>query len=440
MLGIGRKPQEPNSGESRTKSEGQYAPPKGLETVCPEVGDLKHRFYDRPAVELAQRLGSLAMEANSEPGEPSRINWQYAVATEAINMLDNYPTQAIAQVHGDNRWDFHRAVYWRALVAGLGEWIANSRFRRKNGESVNPLREGWSEVQRLADGTGQGPNPEAFAPSIGEYMMAEQIGVVELAGSLDTTVRNLFWDSFGADHHPRNIFAASAAKAQKKVATKLAHRGFSLDDKYGTQWLRPTQTLQIEQPAGNSDVQGQQEEAGASAAEPSSPAKRKEAIPQSGEQPARTASVAQAGKADKPAKANGEEGPGSRQLAKAGISTGSDDIENRLVRTINERIDSGVIRVNEPGALILTTEHGPGFVQPKAELSLGEMMGVPAEAVRTVIESTSLSDYSHPGTVYRIKSKGRGWKKLKIMVMDPEFAKRIPALEGLAPNEDIRKD
>lgn len=438
MLGLSKKADDQQQSQAKGKisGAGQFAPPKGLETVCPEIGELKKRFYDAPAIALAQRLTTLPLEANSETGEPNRINWQYAVATEAINMLDNYPTQAIAQVHGDHRWDFHRAVYWRALVAGLGEWIANTRFRRKNGDAINPLREGWEEVQRLADGTGQGPNPEAFAPSIGEFMLAQQIGVVDLALTLDPAVRNLFWDSFGADHHPRNIFAASAAKAQTKVATKLSHRGFSLDDKYGIQWLRPTQTLQIEDAAEQQQSAEEQANTSDKDAEASSKSRvtpTPETRSNASEPGAKTASKGQ--------KHSGKsKGPATNQLEKAGISTGGDDIQARMVRTLNERIDSGVVRVNEAGALILTTEHGPGFVQPKAELSLAEMMGVPAEAVRTAIESVSQNECSHPNTVYRIKSKGRGWKKLKIMVMDPEFAKRIPALEGLGPNEDIRKD
>lgn len=426
MLRMGKKAQ--HSQNSRAGHDGgdrlQYAPPKGLDTVCPEVGDIKRRYYDEPAIELARRLTSLPLEASSQPGEPTRINWQYAVATEAINMLDNYPTQAIAQVHGDNRWDFHRAVYWRALVAGAGEWIANSRFRTKSGESINPLREGWESVQRLADGTGQGPNPEAFAASIGEYMLAEQIGIIELATELDARVRNLFWDSLGADHHPRNILAASAAKAQKKVATKLTHRGFSLDDKYGVQWLRPTQALSMEH-----SQQGVPE---------------RESQPHTPE--ASQAAPDKESRGDTSKTSSSPYKPGDRQkisekkLAKAGVSTGASDIETRLVQTLNERIESGIISVNQSGASILTTEHGPGFVLPKAELVLSEIMGVPAEAVRTVIESASISRYSHPETVYRIKSKGRGWKKLKIVVMDPGFSERIPALAGLSPNEDIRKD
>ena len=429
MLGLNRNLE---TSAAQNPAPRSFRPPKGLATVCPEIGDAKHTFYEAPSVAIANRLRLLPMSFDASEEHPSRLSWQYAVAVESINMLDHFPLQAIVNTHGDNKWDFHRSVFWRGLVAGVGSWLQLITLKSKQGKSINPLTEGWELVDRLSESSKGVRYPCTVAPSTAELLVATESGLLALADTLDPQIHKLFLDSFGADHHGRNPVASAVARAQIKVRKRLNNRGFLIDDKLGISWMNRTEVLQIETFA---HPPKDPVEAGkvVQAPEPQTPRPAQDSDPVAAGNPTPPASEPEAQMRSKDQVKSAGIKPDSRFMESkkpqrpATEGPGSGDIDPRMVaKLIRERLKSGVFMLNRLGAQVEVGPHGVGLVLPKTLYQVAEMMSVPYGQLEPVVMGQMIDPrLSHPKLDYRMHRQGRGWNKLKLAVLQDEWVEQI---------------
>src|SRR5690554_4736507 len=175
MKGFFRKSKESGSvatNPTQPKAKGEAYRPRGIETICPEAGSHQREFYLAPAQALGERLKDFPLIISGGENQPTRLQWQFVIAMEAINTLDNYPLQAIVNVHGDDKWDFHRAVFLRGLTAGLGEWLNKHQLKNKKGNLIDVMTEGWSGAVSVA------PAAESFiavSGGLAEWLLTAEI-------------------------------------------------------------------------------------------------------------------------------------------------------------------------------------------------------------------------------------------------------------------------
>lgn len=425
LFGIGKSRKDSASEKAHSAAPAADAPaheeklplPTGLAEVCPEAGDVRQRYYIDPAHRLHRVLNTAVISADCVGDFPTRIRWQYRLAAESVNMLETFPTQAVANVRGEYRWDFHRVAYLRGLLAGLGAWMRDHEFWPPSGNKpISPIDED------LPEGTQVSPRHERrqhlrIAPGVGELLLFQRLGWDQLTAALDPVVRSLLLDSFGADAHERNLLAKACEKAMLKNRKRLTNRGLSLEGISGIHWLRGGRRAEAVPP---------QEPIAAQALRPwdksgrgqETAAKRLERLQNAGIDP--------------------------QQPLQQGPNLGSDEggqvHSQALVEWLKRKLQTGQIIINQQGALIHGTEHGPGLVVPKALDLMAHELDEPVERISEVAQALFDPKLSTPSKRYRIKRSRRGHAKVALYVFKPGVAAELFQDGVIEPNPDIQCD
>lgn len=445
-----------NEGEaSKRNAKADVYRPRGIETVCPESGSSQQTFYLAPAQALGERLASLPLILHGGDDQPTRLQWQFAIAIEAINTLDNYPLQAVVNVHGEDKWDFHRAAFLRALVAGLGDWLNKHQLKTKKGVLVDVLLDGWGEGVNLA------PAKETFIPvnsGLTEWQLCNEIIQDNPKNYLHPEVYRLFMDSFATDYHPRNPIAGAVHQARGKMVKRLNGKGVALHQAVGVV-PKKLKTVSTSAPSNTPSSETNADEAKAEV----------KAQPKQQERPKQKASSGSGrGSQDRKSKPStpspnavhkagiampGESGPVSRPVTDnpssakpAAVSPSPDQsaaepiILDDLVRVVRQRMDEGIITTNQAGAIFHGTPNGAALIVPKGYDVIAQVMKVEMADVEALARNHLVnSDLSSPNVVYRLHRKGRGWAKIKAGVLSSQAASMLFP-EGLEANPDIKTE
>lgn len=420
---------------SKNNAKADVYRPRGIETVCPETGSQQQKFYLSPAQALGERLGSLPLILNGGDDQPTRLQWQFAIAIEAINTLDNYPLQAVVNVHGEDKWDFHRAAFLRALVSGLGDWLNKHQLKTKKGNLVDVLFDGWAETVNLA------PAKDSFIPVSGgliEWQLCNEIIKESPRNYLHPDVYRLFMDSFATDHHPRNPIAGAVHQARGKMVKRLYGKGVALHQAVGvmpTKMKSPSISVQSNTPSSETDADKLNHEVQAQPKQNTQsnssrrPQDRKPPIP------SRTA-VQKAGIA-----IPGESGTAPAAASLSPEQPAAEPIAlEELVRIVRQRMDAGIITANQAGAIFHGTPNGPALIVPKGYDVIAQVMKVEMADVEALAHSHLVNaELSFPKVVYRLHRKGRGWAKIKAGVLSSQVAAMLFP-EGLEANPDIKTE
>jgi len=364
--------------------------PGRFRTVCPETQSKDFSFYTEPA----ESLNLLLRDLDSGTGNLERMRWQLEVATESITMIGKRPLQAIIPLHAQNSWDWHRASYLRGLVAGIGAYLRSGAVISRSTKDTHPAILGWPEglVQYVANR----PMKQEYmvAPSISEYRVAEQIGAFRLAETLHPGVFSYFCDSFGADAWSRNPISISVAEAEEKVARILSLEGFN--------------TLSV---ARLSKYKSKLSVAAAESASPTStkpqPVPVPVAIPQNVPAPPPPV-TSMAPLLNRPE-------PDSECAAH----------QQSLVDLILNRLAQGVITINEHDSMFCQVDGLLAILCPRGIKILTQMSELSEPDLESILFAMSESSKSTPSVEYRIRRKGRGWGKVRLLVLKSVYAEQI---------------
>lgn len=423
--------------------------PRGIETVCPEGGNDQQRFYLSPSQALGERLRDFPLILNGGDDQPTRLQWQFAIAVEAINTLDNYPLQAVVNVHGEDKWDFHRAAFLRALVAGLGDWLNKQQLKSKKGTLIDVLSEGWADAVSLA------PAKESLIPvnaGLVEWHLCGEITKDQPIEYLHPDVYRLFMDSFATDPHQRNPISGAVRQAREKMVKRLSAKGIAVHQAIGvmptrTRAAAPAAEKSAQPSASASDsVNAPKEvpksqattprhEPKASQAKPKPSGPSSQAVKKAGiempEAPSKPASATPAPESPTPAE------PKSDNPAPAIASEDAVDL-SELVRVVRQRMEDGIITANQAGAIFHGTPNGAALIVPKGYDVIAQVLKTEMGAVEALAKSHMVDpDQSFPNVTYRLHRQGRGWAKIKAGVLNDQVAKMLFP-EGLEPNPDIK--
>lgn len=416
------------------KKKGAIYRPRGIETVCPEAGSDQQRFYLSPAQALGERLRDLPLILNGGEDQPSRLQWQFAIAVEAMNTLDNYPLQAVVNVHGEDKWDFHRAAYLRALVAGLGEWLNKHQLKDKKGNFIDVVSEGWANGVNLA------PAKDTLIPvsgGIAEWHLCSELTKDQPRDYLHPEVYRLFMDSFAPDAHYRNPISGAVIQAREKMVKRLNAKGVSVQQAIG---VIPVSAVRAQPQAAAPAPAPSQPDAGAQHQSPQNeaprPKPRPEQKPQAKKTKPSTKAMKNAGIAmPEPATKPPERAP--EPSASANGSVAPIALED-LVQVVRQRMDEGIITANQAGAIFHGTPNGAALIVPKGFDVIAQIMRVDIASVEAFAGSHMIdADKSFPNVVYRLHRQGRGWAKIKAGVLNPQISTLIFP-EGLEVNPDIK--
>lgn len=436
-------PGAPETPKGKPKA-GVYRP-RGIETVCPEGGNDQQRFYLSPSQALGERLRDFPLILNGGDDQPTRLQWQFAIAVEAINTLDNYPLQAVVNVHGEDKWDFHRAAYLRALVAGLGDWLNKLQLKSKKGSLIDVLTEGWGEAVSLA------PARESLIPvnaGLVEWHLCGEITKDLPIEYLHPDVYRLFMDSFATEPNQRNPIAGAVRQAREKMVKRLSAKGIAVHQAFG---VMPSKTRvaapaaeQASQPAPSSSnsnaepatktAQKPQPETKSTQAKPKASGPSKQAVQKAGiEMPSKEAPVL----AEPAPAAPATEAPVAEKPAPAQANETDIDL-SELVRVVRQRMEDGIITANQAGAIFHGTPNGAALIVPKGYDVIAQVLKADMSAVEALAQSHMVNaEQSFPNVVYRLHRQGRGWAKIKASVLNDQVAKMLFP-EGLEANPDIK--
>jgi len=449
MLSFLKKSKSKSGGGSHLdeapKKKGVIYRPRGIETVCPEAGYHQQQFYLSPAQALGERLKDYPLILNGSEDQPTRLQWQFAIAIEAINTLDIYPLQAVVNLHGEDKWDFHRAAYLRALVAGMGDWLNKHQVKNKRGNLIDVLSEGWAAGDSLA------PAKEMFIPVSGgitEFQLCSEISQYLPKEYLHPEVYRLFLDSFAPDFQHRNPIAGAMQLAREKVVKRLSAKGIETATAIGVKSTTtnrgagaasatittpaPQATMPSQPDTGSVKPESQQAQQKPVAAKKPQAQKQKSTAPTV--QAAKKAGIAM------PERAQSE--PVTHTEPPAQPATPPSELTNisleDLVGVVRERLAEGIITANQAGAIFHGTPNGAGLIVPKGFDVIAQIMKVDMASVEAFANSHMIdAEHSFPSTIYRLHRPGRGWAKIKVGVLNSQVtAKLFP--EGLEANPGIK--
>lgn len=355
--------------------------PGRFRSVCPEPQGETLGVY----VEPARKLGQMLRDLDAGEGGLQRLRWQLEVATEAITMIGKRPLQAIIPLHADNVWDWHRAVYLRGLVAGIGNYLRSGAVITQASKDLHPAIQGWPDgVMQYVPNR---PIKQEFkiSPSIAEYRVAEQAGIISLAEKLHPGVFGYFCDSFGADAWGRNPISISIAEAEVKVTRILNLDGIRT---HGVARLSKSHT--------------------------------KITVSQDEEQVATSA-----GTASSVAQDDGPSIPGDGPEVKFNNEGLGPSNHNAMVEFICQRLIQGVITINEHDSVFCQVQGRLALVCPKGIAILAQMTGLESTDLKSILMSMADPDLSTPKMEYRIQRKGRGWGKIRLLVLKEVYGQRL---------------
>lgn len=406
--------------------------PRGIETVCPEVGKYQDKLYLAPAQALGERLKDYPLILGAGGDAPTRLQWQFAVATEAINTLDIYPLQAVVNLHGDEKWDFHRAAYLRGLVAGIGDWLNAHQIKNKKGNLIDVLSDGWDTGVSLA------PAKDGFVPISGgvtELHLCEEISEVLPREYLNTDVYRLFLDSFAPDYQSRNPIAGAVQMAREKVMKRLSAKGIDASIAVGVRPRGSVRNQAAPQPAPAKQDQSvaTNEEVRKVTRKPEQQSPKAKVRTEKKRPQGPTAEAIKKAGIELPVASKKESVPAPEQSeAKTAITL--DD----LVGIVRQRIDEGIITANQAGAIFHGTPNGPALIVPKGFDVIAQVMKVDMASVEEFANSCMINaEVSFPNIVYRLHRPGRGWAKIKAGVLNSQVAEKLFP-EGLETNPGIK--
>ncbi|KRW83754.1 hypothetical protein [Marinobacter sp. P4B1] len=373
--------------------------PGRFRSACPDAGGSWSALYELPAMSLQRRVQNVDGGGNGL----SRYEWQTEIATEAMIMIDKRPLQALVGLHGEHTYDFHRAAYLRGLVAGLGAYLRAGALLVDGKKPFHPALTDWPDrdIKWVKD---RPVKPEfKLAPGICEYRIAQQIGAIEMAEKLDPSVLGYFLDSFDVRPSSKNPIVVSLLEAENKVSKVLALNG---EDTRSIPKLMDVSSV-IESSITEEVV-----------AEP----KEKVATPP----------VIQ----ESPAPAEADQTPVAVEEA-APLSVSGEDI----LKLIMTSIPQGVVTVNDTDSMLCEVEGTLALVFPRATRMLAEMLHKPEEEIEAMIvrDLTDEAD-SYPAVDYRIQRKGRGWGKIRLKKLKPEYASQVMSvLSNRKPAPEIKR-
>lgn len=423
--------------------------PRGIETVCPESGSSQKQFYLAPAQTLGERLRSLPLILDGGDDQPTRLQWQFAIAIEAINTLDNYPLQAVVNVHGDDKWDFHRAAFMRALVAGLGDWLNKHQLKTKKGNLIDVLIDGWEEAVNLA------PAKDTFIPvnsGLIEWQLSNEILKDNPKKYLHPEVYRLFMDSFATDYHPRNPIAGAVHQARAKMVKRLNSKGIALHQAVGVIPKKPKSSslsVQSSTPASEPEADAAKHEVQEEPKQQARPKPKAHSDSGRGSQDRKPKSSTPSSHAVHKAgiAMPGEIGAVPEERVSGNPSPASSSLEQSaaepialedLVRVVRQRMDEGIITANQAGAIFHGTPNGAALIFPKGYDIIAQVLKVEMADVEALAHDHMVNaELSFPKVVYRLHRKGRGWAKIKAGVLNSHVASKLFP-EGLEANPDIK--
>ena len=109
---------------------------------CPETGDkeIYQEVYLQPAQKLYKQLYTAPASPGYTAAQLSRFEWQLRFAAECLRAIETVPLYNHCRPVGNRRWHWHRAVWNRGLVWGLGEYLKNCRIQT-NSQLLDPAIE-----------------------------------------------------------------------------------------------------------------------------------------------------------------------------------------------------------------------------------------------------------------------------------------------------------
>lgn len=375
-----------NQGEPETEKtpkikEESVQFPGRFRSVCPEPQAESLATYFEPALQLSKMLSDL----DAGEGGLQRIRWQLEIATEAMTMIGKRPLQAIIPLHAESVWDWHRAAYLRGLVAGIGNYLRAGAVITQSTKDLHPAIQGWPDV--VMQYVPNRPIKQEFkvSQSIAEYRVAEQAGIIKFAQDLHPGVFGYFCDSFGADAWSRNPISISILEAEDKVARILNLDGFRTQNVARLSKTSDKISIAIddEQFSGNLPV-----------ASPEAP------------------------KQDSLKARN----MASEDAVAPGLLAGN---HKAMIEFVCERLAQGVITINEHDSVFCQIHGRIAVVCPRGLSILAQMTGLDEGDLESVIGGMSDESMSTPRMEYRIQRKGRGWGKIRLLVLEDSYTKLL---------------
>lgn len=389
-----KKTSESHSDTQTVPAESREKPPKLddvtiFDTSCPEVGQHRDRYYRAPADALGQHLGRLAV--GQDCATVCRAYYQCVLASTSITALDHFPLQAMVPVHGEHQWDVHRAVFVRALVAGLGAFATNHNFTERNGRPHTLLDDSISKASLVTVARGL-----PVAPSMAEILVAQKLGLFDLSQKWDVKVRHLFLDSFGLDHHPRNPLVFAIDLAFDRTRRSFQQKGVILPTEVMPTWGHRNAKAELE---SRFELPGEH-------------VKKLER-----DQPTAPPVTVPVTRAD----------PSEQEdLASLPVTI------RRIVRAISE----DELEINRTTGVCHMTREGLSLHVPKAYHLLGELFSVSASDIQIALEDDT---YVPTDFRYKQKRKGQGKKPIRLRFVADQHQDAIGRLLTVSADGSLER-
>lgn len=339
---------------------------------------MRDRYYRKPADALGQHLGRLPV--GQDCSAVCRAYYQCVLASHALTALDHFPLQSIAPIHGAHQWDMHRAVFARALVAGLGAFGTTHRFSERSGRPHTLLDSAISKCSQVTVSRGL-----AIAPSMTEILLAQHLGLLTLADAFDETVRYLFMDSFGLDHHHRNPLVFAIDFAFERTRRGFHQRGVILPTEVAPTWGNRNAKAEM-------DSKFELPEAAKPVAETEAPVAPPVAVEESKPDP-----------------------------------SPAEDLQSLpiAIRRIVSAVAEDKLPINRKFGTLHMTEEGLALNVPKAYHELGEAFSLSPSDMQLALESDTFVPKNFR---YKVRRKGQGKKHIRLRLIAPAYQEPIGRL------------
>ncbi len=381
-----------------------------LTGYCPERGGKQTRYYQQQARRLAEATDKMVCIPNAPQGLPLRSHWQQRLAAMSLKTLDGLPVNHWVQVKGPHQWDWHRALYSRALFAGLGSLYQHCEFqveRKEYNPALVSLRKGMTPTLL------QREKPLQGSPSMVEYTWALSCLDMTVFDDLDREVWWYMMDSWASDADPDNPIVKSISTAWDQMLYVYESRGvqlmtslmahippFVLHHRLGT-GLRTTSI----------DLEGKDETAATT--------------------PVSDMDTQYQYKPD-------EQEQAIKATPAAEPATGGGLNPDSIIKALSQLYKNGDIQANCKGAMLHGTELGLGLVVPATFNFLSERGNKDPERIEYCVKH-HLSNTSAMAKRFRlVLQKGKGRKKkmnIRLMLLKDEVL--TDELRGIPMNDII---